>query len=124
MTITCTCEPEPAQIAIHSFCTQPLPSVNSPPMTYFWLRCFLLRSFLCVLPLTCPHTDPTATPACYLYSSTIDVHYPRKRCPDLPQTSFSPYLLVSLLEDLAGTKHSRYFNSTADSLPQRKRCHF
>lgn len=115
----------PGWIAISVLCNRPLPSVNlCTPNDLFLVTLLSVKIFSLCSSFDLSSQWPHCCPACYLYSSAIDVPYPRKRCPGLPQIYLSPYILVPLWEGLAGTKHSRYFNSTVESLPQRGRSHF
>lgn len=75
---TIACELNPGELYLAFVIGLFLLWTFAPPMAHFWLHCLLLLSSVCVLPLTDPHTDPTSAPACYLYSSTIDIPYPRK----------------------------------------------
>ena len=125
MNTTPTCELDPAQVAIHSLCNRPLPSVNlCTPNDLFLVT--LLSVKICSL---CSSFDLSSHwPHCCPSLLSIPFHYwcsiPQEKMSWFSTNLSFPYMLVSLLEDLAGTKHSRYFNSTADSLPQRKRCYF
>lgn len=115
----------PGWIAIPGLCNRPLPSVNlCTPNDLFLVTLLSVKIFsLCSsfdLSSQWPHCCPSLLSLQFRYWCSL----PQEKMSWFATISLSPYILVPLWEGLAGTKHSRYFNSTVESLPQRERSHF